>query len=395
MTERRKRVRLVVALLGVFGLVAVGCGSDDGGGSAAPSTTASKPSANAHGVKGCEHGHTDPSDLSADRQVARCEPGAPAPKPLAEPATVTFASQFKLEFMSPVLLADSMGEFKKENITFKFVNLPFADAVPQLAQGAVDVGVGGIEGALFNAGEQGLGVKLVVGNYWPKDAGDYDVPQTGLWCRRDKFSQPSSPDFSEVENMSIGTSVGKGSSSIYYSSEMLSRRAKKQVDLAKADIRQVPSSDMVTALKNGAIDCGILLDPLWIQVKDDPAFVQAATQTPGEPLGGLFFGKSMLVDKPDVGEAFLRAVIRTINTYFAGDYHKNAETVAAIAKAIDQPVENVTRTPSLLMDWEIREGTTDRMQKLFIRLGVLQFKTPVPEKDVVDRGPYSRAVGWA
>ena len=58
--------------------------------------------------------------------------------------------------MSPILLARNLGEFEKENIEIEMVNVKYADAVPQLAQGTIDAAVGGIEIALFNAGNQDL-----------------------------------------------------------------------------------------------------------------------------------------------------------------------------------------------------------------------------------------------
>jgi hypothetical protein len=33
---------------------------------------------------------------------------------------------------------------------------------------------------------------------------------------------------------------------------------------------RIPNADIVTPLQNGAIHCGILLDPTWLQVADDP-----------------------------------------------------------------------------------------------------------------------------
>ncbi len=40
----------------------------------------------------------------------------------------------------------------------------------------------------------------------------------------------------------------------------------------------------------------------------------------------------------------------------------------------------MTQVPSLVMDWEFREGTTERVQELFIELGVItEFTEPVAE----------------
>jgi NitT/TauT family transport system substrate-binding protein len=343
---------------------------------------------------GCEeHGVTEQALISPEREPARCDPGTPAPQPLAERATLKVSSAFSLEFMSPILLAQSLGEFEKENIEIEMVNVSYADAVPQLAQGTIDASVGGIEIALFNAGNQDLPVRVVLGNYYPPDAGDYDVPQTGLWCRRDAFSDPQNPDPLETMDMTWASSVGKGSISIYYSSTEIAQRA-PGFDITDVEVQQIPSADTVTALQNGAIQCGILLDPLWLQVSQDPNYVMMATQTPGEPLGQISFGKNLLEDRPEVGDAFVRAYLRTINTYYNGDYHSNAEVMNEIAAQTGVTVERMTQVPSLTFDWEVREGTTDRAQEFFIKVGVItQFTEPVAEEKLVDRSFYLRAVG--
>jgi NitT/TauT family transport system substrate-binding protein len=401
---RRKPWMIAVAALAIGSFVAAACGDDSSNGSAATttakatgttvatSTTAAKPT-----VAGCATGYTDPADLSLTRKVARCDKNTPAPKPLATLTKVKMASSFKLEFNSPILLAASLGEFKKENIDFELVSLKFSDAVPQLASGTLDAATGGFESALFNAGNNNLPIRVVMGNYFPPDAGNYTVPQTGLWCRKDSFSNPADPTkvLGEIQNMRWASSVGKGSSAVYYSAAELKKRI-PNFDITKVTVQTIPSNDTVTALKNKAIDCGVLLDPLWTQVKDDPGYFQAATQTPGEPLGIYVFGKSLLTDHPDVGEAFVRAVVRTVNTYYNGNYHQDATVMAEISKVTGQDLSSVKDFPSLTMDWEIRKDTTTRIQQLFIDLGVItDFKTPVAEDKLVDRSFYKKAVGAA
>jgi NitT/TauT family transport system substrate-binding protein len=48
---------------------------------------------------------------------------------------------------------------------------------------------------------------------------------------------------------------------------------------------------------------------------------------------------------------------------------------------------------SLTMDWEIRRGTTTRVQELFIDIGVLTYPKPLAEDKIVDRSFYEKAVG--
>jgi NitT/TauT family transport system substrate-binding protein len=415
---RPRRRFLVTALITVSVLLAASCGDDDDDDAAttappateadgttttaaATDTTAAGTDTSAAGTdttvaaeEGCgADAVTDPTLLDPDRPVARCPAGFPEPQPLPERETVRLSSSFRLEFNSPMLLADTLGEFDRENIDIEFITLPYSDAAPQLASGDIDVAVGGFEIALFNAGFNDLPIRAVLGNYFPPHAGDYSVPQTGLWCRRDAFSTPDDPDPAETQSMRWASSVGRGSAAVYYSiTELMERVPDFNIDDLQVDI--VPSADTVTALQNGAIDCGVILDPLWLQLAEDPAYVQMATQTPGEPLGQYSFGRRLLEDRRDIGEAVARAYIRTVNTYFSGDYHQDPEVMQAIADATELPLERLTQVDSLVMDWEIREGTTDRMQQLFIDLGVItDYDTPVPEEQIIDRSFYLAAVG--
>ena len=48
--------------------------------------------------------------------------------------------------------------------------------------------------SLFNATASGSEAKWVLGNFFPRDAGDTAIAQTGLWARRDAFKDPNNPD---------------------------------------------------------------------------------------------------------------------------------------------------------------------------------------------------------
>lgn len=411
---RPSRGARAFAVTAIVGLFLAACGGDD---SSEPTTTSAEEAAveeaideaeetgeqavenieEAAGtgfVEGCgPESVTDPALISPERQPARCEPGFPAPQPLPEREKVTVASAFRLEFNSPLLLAISEGEFEKENIDVEFVNISYSDAVPQMASGAIDVAVGGIEIALFNAGNLDLPVRVTLGNYYPPDAGDYSEAQTGLWCRRDAFTDPENPDLLETKDLVWSSSVGKGSVSVYYSIAEIERQTGQELDVRQTVIEAIPNADALTALTNNAVQCAVLLDPFWIDVADDPDYFLAASQTPGEPLGQYSYGQRMLENR-ELGVAFARAFIRTVNTYFQGDYHADDEVMDLISREIDRPVDALRLVPSLVMDWEVREGTTTRVQQLFIDSGTItEFDTPVDESKLVDRSFYLEAVG--
>ena len=341
----------------------------------------------------CGDDDADSSPSATDAPSATTAPPrrtGPAPVPLPQREKVVLANAFKSEYVAPIILAQQLGEFDKENLDVEIVAISMEDALPQMRNGQVDAANGAPNASLFNATASGSSAKWVLGNFFPRDAGDTSVAQTGLWARRDAFTDPNDPDPSDLEGKRVASAVGLSSVIAYPIAEAFSSAG---ADLSKVQFVQVPSADMVAALQNKAVDAAWLLDPFWTQIKDSKDFVLVATQPPGEPLGGIFFGERLLETEPEVGVAFLRALIRTVNTYLAGDYHEDDEVMQTISEITSIPVERIRATPSLAFDWEIRSGTTDRAQEYFREFGVITVPNDVPEDDVVDRSLYGRAVG--
>ncbi|MFC3575723.1 hypothetical protein ACFOZ0_21070 [Streptomyces yaanensis] len=81
-----------------------------------------------------------------------------------------------------------------------------------------------------------------------------------------------------------------------------------------------------------------------------------------------------------------------MNTYFAADYKKDASFVTYLAKLLKTDEAILKSTPSLRMDWEIRAGTTSRLQSAY---GAQKVATgdPLPESRTVNRALYEEAVG--
>jgi len=323
--------------------------------------------------------------------VARCAPGYPEPKPLTERAKVVISSSSKSEAAAFLYLAIQEGEFEKENLDVQLVDLRYAEASPQMLTGQVQVGTGSPEAAWYNAVGQDIGVHWVMGNFFPPHAGDVTIPQTGLWARRDIFTDPQNPDFTELAGKTLGSAVGPSSAIMYPINTALTALG---VDINTLQVQQLPSADVVTALENGAVDAAWLLDPSWTAIADSPDYVLVATQPPGEPLGNIFFSDEWANQNHDAAVAVLRAMIRTINTYLAGDYEADPAIVEKIATAIDSTPEAVAGGASepLTFDWELREGTTDRIQQTFETIGGVLQQPLIPEDQLVDRSLYTEAV---
>jgi NitT/TauT family transport system substrate-binding protein len=410
----------LVALLAVLAVVAAACGDDDDdddggadettvteapadttadtgaaeetttsagegtGDTSAESTPATDDGEAAAGtVAGCEDAFTDPADLSPDREAARCEPGSPAPVPLAEPADITITvGAPQAEFTSLIQIAQSRGEFEAENLNVTIEVLPASEAWPLLGQGEVDAVWSGPEAAFHNLIAQDFDIKWVMGNYFPAEES-----QTGLWAS----AASGITEVADLEGGTIGSIVGSGSVIMYPIGAVLEEAGLSITDIA---VQTIPPAEMLGALTNGAVGAAWILDPSWAALVDDPNYTFLAGQPPAEPLGGLGFGPTLLEENREAGVAFIRALIRTINTHFVGDYKADADLIAEIqeVQALDN-TDALLSVPSLIWDWEIREGTSTRVQGQFIALGSVDYDEPLPETETIDRSFYLEATG--
>ncbi|MFI1435970.1 ABC transporter substrate-binding protein [Streptomyces lydicus] len=372
----RTRTATLAVLLAALALGA-GCAAPppDRAASAAPRTV--KP------VTGCSAtAWTDPADLARDRAPARCVKGAPAPRPLREHRTLTVATgTLNAEYVAPLRLAVARGEFAKEGLDVRLKVLPTPEALPLLAKGELDALWAAPEAAVVNGVNGGFDIRWVAGNFSPDRRS-----RSGLWVRLKDGQRATT---ASLEGARLGTMIGKGSVIMY---PMTTSLAAHHADLGSVVFQQLGSSDVLTALTGGGVDAAWLLDPVWRQVDGDRAYAFLGGQPPGEPLGGALYGPNLLQRDPDAGVAFLRAYIRTVNTYFAGDYKADKAFTAELARLLGVDGKVLASVPPLRMDWEIRKGTTDRLQRAYRAAGVTK-GAPLPENRLVDRSLYAEAVG--
>ncbi|BBJ39344.1 hypothetical protein SSPO_020620 [Streptomyces antimycoticus] len=333
-------------------------------------------------VAGCAKGWTDPAAASAARAPARCAPGAPAPKPLKKKTKIVVsASTLTAEYLAPLRIAMAKGEFSKEKLDVELKPLPTPDALPLLAKGDIDVQYAAPEAAVLNGIRQGFAIRWVAGNFTPAPGS-----KSGFWAR---LKPGETADEVSLKDRTVGTLIGKGSVIMYPMEKVLSAH---KADVDSVRFQQLGPAEVLTSLKNGGVDAAWLLDPVWRQVDGDADYAFLGGQPRGEPLGGLLFGPDLLTEDPDAGVAFLRAYIRTVNTYFAGDYKEDTAFLDDLGEALKTEPDTLAAVPSLRMDWEIRAGTVDRLQKAYATAGVVE-GDPLPEDQVVDRSFYAEAVG--
>lgn len=282
--------------------------------------------------------------------------------------------------MAPLQVALDKGEFKKEGLDVTLKVLPTPDSLPLLAKGDIDALWAAPETAVMNGIRGGFDIKWVAANFSPDPKS-----KSGLWVR---LKQGENADRVTMAGRKMGTMIGKGSVIAYPMEKALEKHGG---GLDRIQYQQLGSADVLTALQNGGVDSAWLLDPVWRKVDGEAGYAFLGGQPLGEPLGGMLYGRTLL-DDVDAGVALLRAYIRTVNTYFAGDYKSDAAFVTYLAKLLKADKSILESTPSLRMDWEIRAGTTDRLQSAYRAQGVAEGEA-LPESETVDRSLYKEAVG--
>ncbi|WP_128434536.1 ABC transporter substrate-binding protein [Streptomyces cyaneus] len=380
--SRRARAYAVVLAAGATLLASAACSSPPESDSSSKTAAGQR---TVRPVEGCgAKAWTDPKDLSPNRTPARCLPGAPPPQPLSEPRELTIATgTLSAEYVAPLQVALDKGEFKKEGLDVELKVLPTPDALPLLAKGDIDALWAAPEAAVMNGVKGGFDIKWVAGNFSPDPKS-----KSGLWVR---LKEGESASRVAMAGRKLGTMIGKGSVIAYPMEKALEQHGG---GLAEIRYQQLGSADVLTALQNGGVDSAWLLDPVWRKVAGQQGYAFLGGQPQGEPLGGMLYGRTLLQDDVDAGVALLRAYIRTVNTYFASDYKQDASFVTYLAKLLNSEESILKSTPPLRMDWEIRSGTTNRLQSAYESQGVAE-GSPLPESRTVNRSLYGEAVGHA
>jgi NitT/TauT family transport system substrate-binding protein len=379
MLETTMRLNPLAAVLVAGSLVLAACGgsgSKEKGGAAGPAV--SPPTA---AVAGCGPKAATPLSQIWPREIARCDPGTPAPRKLAEKTKVTVAIASKTADLAMALVwAAASGEFAKENLDVEIKVMPSSSTLSLLANGKLDATWSSQSAFFFNAVNDDFDIRWVLGaNFPPQNA------KEGLWVRNDRVKR-----IQDLKGKTIASLVGPGSSVSYIIDNEL-----RKVGLSIKDVtlKQFDAGSLVLALKQGAVDAAFLQSPAWFQIKDDPAYRHIGGLWTGESLIGPVYGPSLLRENPEAGLAFVRAVIRTYSTYFTGDYMSDDAFVQKLAQAMGTKPEALKQAAPLVWDWEIRDRTVAGLQKTFQDAGAVRYREPIPDSRYVDSSFYKAAVG--
>ena len=292
------------------------------------------------------------------------------PVKLPNKTILKVSSAGNFEFMTALYIADALGELEKENIFIEYVTLPSQDAIPSLALGQVDVSLIGISATLFNAVADGADVRLVF-------PGPTSPNGDGLWVSK-KFLEKNN----NVSGIRIANSQG-----LAWMGVVPVGRYLESLDLTWEDVEftKLPISDLATAIELGSVDAAWLNSPAHLPFEEQGTAVLVSQYDEAEVATGIAFGPRLLRNNPEIGQAFIRAIIRTIQTYLGEGYKSDKKVASALARSLNISESQVMGANELKFSSEFDPALQTKAQQLWVNFGdILSYTKPLDPEDYID-----------
>ena len=284
---------------------------------------------------------------------------------------------------APYYIALEKDYFAAEHITVESDSQRGAqDTVAMLATGKLDVSLGSISAGLFNAEGQGLDLRVVAAlGVQPSP-----VVSTPSVARKDLWDSGAIKSGADFRGRKVAVNV-PGAFPEYFLFLIL---AKYGMTVKDVDETIIGFPQMLIALQNKAIDVAILPEPFaTTAIKQGNAVLVGpeAGVGSGELTTMVFFSGQFLRERADVGMRFLRAILRAARET-QGDYGKNPELSALLAKATGLQPEAVRQSTASIfdanLDIEKFEDSLRRQEQAYRKIGRLNYATPLPMDRLVD-----------
>jgi NitT/TauT family transport system substrate-binding protein len=244
---------------------------------------------------------------------AACVSQTPAKEP--EMTTVKVA-YLPLISNAPLFIAKDEGYFARQGINVEFEKFQSGAAtLPALVNGDIAVSGGALSPGLFNAIAKDGHIRIVA------DKGSA-VPgactANGLVVRRDLSENGKVRNVSDLKGRKVMASSDQDYS--MYRALVLGNLTKDDIEVVTLDY---PSA--IIALKNGAVDAGVLVEPFITQARSNGTAVvllSANEYSPYMPYP-LYYGPAFLDKDPSLGRRFMVAYLRGVKQYNEGKTEHN------------------------------------------------------------------------
>jgi NitT/TauT family transport system substrate-binding protein len=268
------------------------------------------------------------------------------------------------------LIAAARGYFAEQGITAETQNFDGGTRmVPPLAQGELEVGMGGLGAALYNAITRDIPMKIVADNGSTPPGFGWQ----GLAVRKE-LADAGLRSLADLKGKNIGLSSLASSGEVTYF-KILEKTGLSEQDLT---IELLAFPDQVVALGNGRLDSSLLIEPLLTTALDNGSAVVLAGVdeiNPGQQLAGVMYSARFIQQSPDAARAFMVGYVKGVRDYLdaVGPRKKDQDQVLGVLANA-----GLVRDPALLPklrpvgfdpDGRVNAKSLDEDQDIYLRQG--------------------------
>lgn len=317
-------------------------------------------------------GGTAPAAAPTTAPVA-APTSAPAtePTPAAQPAaseTVIRLGYVPVMIYAPLYVGIERGYFTDEGIKIESTAIQGgSESVVQLAAGNFDAALGGAGAGLFNAAARGVKFTIVAPMHSEK--APLSSPLVISAKRVGEFKT-----IADLRGKKVSINA-TGAATEYWLSQAL---AKGGLTIDDVQVTTVAFPQVAAALESGSLDAAILGEPLATINKDQGIVAILADDfIDGFYATYVSMGDKLLLEKPEVAKAFLRAYLRACRD-LQGDY-MTPEIATIIEKYTKVPAAVVLRASPAQFDPNgvVPIANLVTLQEYFTARGLIESKEPI------------------
>lgn len=322
----------------------------------------------------CGSGGGGTSGRSADA-VAVTSP-ADCDRP-AEQVDVTIGIRPSLIFAN-VYLAHARGYFKDENLNVSLEPVDPASALQLVASGDIDAVATGLSAGLFNAIYSGL-------DLYPIAPGgvDADAEQAQFFVRTDLIESGEVKEMADLKGRRVGMPgvLGGGPSQ-----KVALLLAQGNLGLTDVVLQNVAYPDMAGAFANGSIDAAYVTSGGAGAIEEKDLARQFGDQSVyvGVNTNAIVAGPSLIKERPDVGRAILRAIMRA-SAELQDKYYEDAQILDDLSSATDIGKDVIAKTArsAFAPDLAFTPESWETVQRHYADAGVLDYSEVKPFDQIV------------
>jgi len=271
---------------------------------------------------------------------------------------------------APFHIAAEEGFFADENLDVEFVRLArYIDGLPALAQGEVDAGVGQLTVSVLNAMSGGARIRAVAGSGYLAPNG---CTFMGIVIRRDMLGDRKLVDSALLRGRRIRMNLVLPEAYWFHKALLPGG-----LTLEDFEAVNVPPAAMVAGFVQGSYDVVVPTEPRLMrltQFSDEAVLWRSIGEIdPYYQVSMVYFGPTLLDERPEVGDRFLTALARGMRQYRSGKTERNLDI---LERATQMSREELTSMCWLPMDgdgriradgfagyqqWAMERGLVDRI----------------------------------